>query len=496
MLRDGFQPQPPARTAALMSKRFNRGRWHTMKAISDPVSVAQRAISAVLRPRTRPWWLVRRGWVCCLVQLLRAGQCPAIDVGAPYVDIQDYFTQTKFHGTVRAYFFERAYTNPNAVDQNAFNLGGTAGLVTAPLFGWQAGLTLGSTNSLGLNPEDPKRVDATLPAGTIYMLTESYLQWRHAYFTVRGPDQIIDTPWISPSDSRIKPSAFRGVYGEARPFADFEPLADLSFVGLRAFDFNGRAESTFTPTNLYMPGHAGGSSLAALGGETTPGVQAYALKWGRRGAPFNAQLWWHQFYNFSQLLWVDLSYIHKSQAGIDPIFGFQFANQTGDGENTIAQAGRGSAGRTQAVGILAGVDTGYLRVTAAYNGITSEKGAFGNGDLLSPYSTGYATDPLYTTQMIGGMIEKQSAGSAFKVAATAFLLDNQIKAILSYARYYIIPTSTYTAEPSELDFDVAYSFSKASMLDGFSVRNRFGVQIGDRTRAHFFYNRVQLQYQF
>ena len=423
-------------------------------------------------------------------------QSQATDMEAAYTGFVDYLNQTKFHGNLRAYFFERAYTNPTAIDQNAFSLGGYAGLVTAPLYGFQAGLTLGAANSLGLNPEDPKRVDSTLPGDTVYVLTEAFLQWKHKYFTVRGPDQILDTPWIMPSDSRMKPSAFRGVYGEAYPFADFEPLKDVTFIGLKVVDFNGRAEGTFTPTNLYIPGHAGGSSLNQLAGETTPGAQAFALKYGKKGGPFNGQLWWHQFHNFSQLLWLDASYVHKTDTGFDPIFGLQFANQTGDGENTIAKAGKGSAGNTQAVGVLAGVDTPYVRLTVAYNGITSQKGAFANGDLLSPYSTGYSTDPLYTTQMIGGMIEKQSAGSAFKIAATSFFLDKQIKAILSYARYYILPTSSYTSEPSEIDFDAAYSFPKSSFLNGFSIRNRFGVMMGNRADGHFYYNRVQIQYQF
>lgn len=413
-----------------------------------------------------------------------------------YAGITDYFSQTQFHGNLRAYFFERAYSKDTALDQNAFSLGGYSGLVTAPFYGFQAGLTLGAANSLGLNPENSKQVDATLPAGTVYTLTEGYLQWTHKYFMVRGPDQIIDVPWIMASDSRMKPSAYRGVYGEAYPFADFEPLKDLYLIGLNVFDFNGRAEGTFNASNLYIPGHAGGSGISALEGQEAPGASAYALKYGKKGDNLNAQLWWHQFINFSQLLWMDINYVHKNKSGYNPIFGIQFANQTGDGENTIELAGNGAAGNSQAYGILAGLDTPYARLTAAYNGITSDAGSFANGDLLSPYSTGYSTDPLYTTQMIGGMIEKQSSGSAFKVAATAFLLDQQIKGIVSYARYFITPTSTYQAEPNETDLDVTYSFSKNSGLDGLSIRNRFGVMTGNVNYGHFYYERFQIQYQF
>ena len=383
-----------------------------------------------------------------------------------YNGISDYFSQTHYHGNIRAYFFERAYSKDTALDQNAFSLGGFAGLVSAPFYGFQAGLTLGAANSLGLNPENPKQVDATLPAATVYTLTEGYLQWTHKYFMVRGPDQIIDVPWIMASDSRMKPSAYRAIYGEAYPFVDYEPLKDLYFIGLNVFDFNGRAEGSFNASNLYIPGHAGGSGINALEGQEAPGASAFAIKYGKKGGDLNAQMWWHQFINFSQLLWLDVNYIHKNQSGYNPIFGIQFANQAGDAENTIALAGKGAAGNSQAYGILAGLDTPYVRLTAAYNGITSDAGTFANGDLLSPYSTGYSTDPLYTTQMIGGMIEKQSSGSAFKVAATAFLLDQQIKGIVSYARYFITPTSTYQDEPNETDIDITYSFGLSSVLCG------------------------------
>ena len=436
------------------------------------------------------------GHVFLLLILISFGVSAETQDHHEYNGITDYFSQTRFHGNLRAYFFERAYSKETALDQNAFSLGGYGGLVTAPFYGLQAGLTLGAANSLGLNPESTARVDATLPAGTVYTLTEGYLQWQHRYFLVRGPDQIIDVPWIMASDSRMKPSAYRGVYGEAYPFADFAPLKDLYFVGLNVFDFNGRAEGTFNASNLYIPGHAGGSGIAALQGQEAPGASAFALKYGQKGDNLNAQLWWHQFINFSQLLWLDVNYIHKNPSGYNPIFGIQFANQTGDGENTIALAGNGQAGNSQAYGLLAGLDTPYARFTAAYNGITSQADAFGNGDLLSPYSTGYSTDPLYTTQMIGGMIEKQSSGSAFKVAATTFLLDQQIKGILSYARYFITPTSTYQSEPNETDLDITYSFSKDSGLDGLSIRNRFGVMTGNVNYGHFYYERFQIQYQF
>lgn len=415
--------------------------------------------------------------------------------GAYYESFGDFLRQTKFHGNLRSYYFSRTYTG-EATNQYAYSLGGYAGLLTAPLYHFQAGLTLGAGNSLGLNPANPAAVDTTLPGGTVWVLTEAFLQYRHEYLTLRGPDQILDTPWINPSDSRIKPSAYRAFYGELTPFADYAPLKGLSFVGLRVFEFNGRAEGSFSPTNLYFPGHAGGSPVSALYGKSTPGALAFGLKYGSPGKPLTAQLWYNKFIDFSQLLWFDGSFVHKTGTGFDPLFGFQFGSQWSDGNNLLAQVGRGAAGNIQIYGLLAGIDTPYVRLTASYNGITRQNGAFGNGALLSPYTTGYATDYLYTTQMIGGMIEMQSPGSAFKVAATSYLMDKQIKVLVSYGGYYIAPTSTFTANPYETDVDVTYSFPKSSGLDGLSIRNRFGWQNGNIQRQDFFYNRLQIQYQF
>ena len=424
-----------------------------------------------------------------------------------YTDVVDWLSQTEFHGTLRAYFFERADSGINAPPaQNSFSLGGTLGVKTASLYGWQVGLTLGGANSLGLNPKgsawytNPRHYhfDQSVPAGTVYVLKEAYLKFAHEYFLLRGPDQVIDVPWIMASDSRITPSAYRGAYGEIYPFKDFDWGKDITFVGLRVFDFNGRSDGTFNATNLYMPGHMNGQlGLPELAGQTTPGAQAYALKYGKKEDALNAQLWWHQFYNFSQLWWLDANYVLKTGADFDPIFGFQFADQSPDGSNTLALAKQGVAASTQAYGALVGVDTPWVRLTGAYNNILAKSGTFQNGNLVSPYSWGYSTDPLYTTQMINGIIEKNTAGQAWKVAATSYFLDKQVKVLLSYAQYYLAAPNKFSHSHSdETDFDVTYNFAKDSILNGLSIRNRLGVAQSNITRGHDYYERFQIQYQF
>ena len=418
--------------------------------------------------------------------------------GNTYLDIGDYLKQASFHGNLRAYFFLRAYSNSRTIDNHAFSLGGYAGLLTAPLYNFQLGLTLGAANSLGLNPRTPTHVDVTLPGDTIYVLSEAFAQYRNKYFFVRGPDQIIDTPWIMPSDTRMTPSSFRGVYAEISPFADYAPLKDLRLVALTVTDYNARSDGHFAATNNFIPGVNGGQPYAALAGQSAPGATAFALKYGAKGDPLIAQLWWHQFYNFSQLLWLDVAYTHKTGIGYDLLFGIQFANQTTDGTNLLKLTGQGAAADTQSYGALMGVSTPFLKLSAAYTGIIAKKDSFERGDLVSPYSAGFGTDPMYTTQQLGGgLVEKQSAGNSFKVAATSYFLDDQIKAVVSYAGYYFTPYATFIeGKSAETDVDITYSFPKSSMVDGLSIRNRLGVMTGNANFGHFYYNRFQIQYQF
>ena len=410
--------------------------------------------------------------------------------------IEGFFGQTVIKGHLRAYFFTRDYNNPSPyqIDQQAFSLGGYLGLLTPSVYGLQSGLTLYTANSLGLNPVNPDQIDTTLPGNTLYALGEAFLRYKNEFITLQGPEQVIDTPWVGPADGRMLQSTFRGFYGA------LTPLDNASISGFRLTDFKGRDEGVFAPSNLYYPGYAGGSPVQGLQNHATSGAQGVSLQYGmdkpdKPDNPIRAQFWWNQFFNFSNLLWLDSRYTCKTDDGLNPFIGFQFANQSGDGENYLQLYGnRGKAGNVQAYGVIAGLDMlSWLSIQAAYNAVGAQKGAFANGDLLSPYSTGYATDPLYTTSMIGGMIEKQAPGQAFKVAATAWFYGKQLKTLASFAEYYVLP---YANNQSEFDLDITYSFPKNHTLSGLSIRDRLGLLTGNTDYSQFYYNRVMIEFVF
>ncbi len=403
-----------------------------------------------------------------------------------YDEIANFLGQSTIDGDIRNYYFSRNFHEvPTGFDdpsQSAYSLGGNIRILTAPfLGGFQVGAALYSAQDLGLNSDNPKHVDQTLPGDSVTVLGQLYLQYKRENFLIRAGDQLINTPWLGPSDSRMIPATYRGFYGT------WNPNPDLTFSGLRIFEFKSRVADGFSATNLYNPANLG-QGIAALGNTTDDGAQALGVNY--KTETIAAQLWGYQFFDFAKLLYGDAQYTFKNHSGFNPLLGIQGLAEGGDGDNILAQVSSGQAS-SNALGAIIGVEMPIARVTVAWNKVFSANDAFKNGDIVSPYTAGYASDPLYTTSMIAGLVEK-APGNAFKIAGTFFAFDKKLTFTTSYARYY---TQPYFANTQETDFDITYAF-KSKPLKGLSIRNRLGIQTGDPSKGTFYYNRVMLQYSF
>ncbi|HVV68992.1 MAG TPA: OprD family outer membrane porin [Gammaproteobacteria bacterium] len=410
----------------------------------------------------------------------------ATGVDSLYDEIVHFLDQTTIDGDIRSYYFSRNFhevpSEFNDPSQAAYSLGGNIRILTAPVLGgFQAGAALYTAQDLGLNSDNPKHVDPTLPGDNITVLGQLYLQYKRGDFLIRGGDQLINTPWMGPSDSRMIPATYRGVYGT------FTPNPDLTISALRIWEFKSRVADGFSATNLYNPANFG-QGIKALGDTTDDGAQALGVNYKTERVA--AQLWGYQFFDFGKLLYGDAQYTFINHSKINPLFGVQGLTEGGDGDNILGQVADGSA-NSNALGAIAGIEAPIGRFTIAWNKVFSEDGAFHNGDIVSPYTAGYASDPLYTTSMIAGLVEK-APGDAFKIMGTVFAFDKKLTLSASYAKYYTEPFFVNTAET---DFDVTYAF-KSKPLKGLSLRERLGIQTGDPSKGTFYYNRLMLQYSF
>lgn len=305
----------------------------------------------------------------------------------------------------------------------------------------------------------------------------------------------MNTPWLSDSDSRLLPATYQGVY------TDVTPIKNLHFYGLREFRWKSHTSGNYYRDNLYyQPTFSGDSmyggsytgSLAANAPSTT-GTLAFGASYALDG--LKAQTWYYKFYQFANMFYGDASYTLKTGTGYNPFVGAQFVHEWGNnsllnGVTLDTQTGNGV--NSTAFGVKAGINSPFGQIMLGYNQIDPHSGAIGGGAIISPYTVGYATDPLYTTAMIRGLVE-MGPGHAWKIKYTNRFFNKQILLIAAFAHFYTnyYGTSNYTY------LDVTY-FPKG-MFKGLDIRDRIEVGNGGTLNPgnqSFVYNRVMLQYNF
>ncbi len=436
--------------------------------------------------------------------------------------LTDFFKQSKIDGQIRSYYFSRDYgaSGPNTFNQDAFALGGMLNIQTAPfLGGFGAGVSFYTANALGANdfsgaPTYP-HLDATLMGArqSLNALGQAYLQFAiPKMLLIRAGDQVINTPWLNNSDSRLLPATYQGIY------AEYSPISAVKLYGLREFRFKSRTSSDYFKDNNYYPATFSGDTL--YGG--SPALSASApqtsgtLAFGASADVFGlkAQAWYYDFYQFANTFYGDANYTVKTGTDFDPFIAAQIMRQWSnssllDGTKINNSSIPATSVNNTSWGVQVGLNysafsnvIGKGQLAWSYNEILPHTGAVGGGAIVSPYTVGLATDPLYTTSMIRGLVEL-GPGNAWKVKWTQNLLDKSILLMAAFARYH-----TYFQGASNNTYlDVTYFLP--GMFKGFSVRDRVEVSNGlcayngclgngaGFNKSHsFIYNRVMLTYTF
>ncbi len=422
-----------------------------------------------------------------------AGAGSAADAGT----LKDFLLNSKMDGQIRAYDFNRFFGH-NTTNLSAFSLGGYVNVHTAPIGGFSADLGFYTANSLGANSTNP---DVTLmgKGSTINALGQAYLQYQMpSIFMVRVGNQTLNTPWVNTSDSRLIPATYQGV------FAEVTPLSHWNIYGMRITRWKSRTSSDYDKDNLYYPStfngdHMWGGNSVVLS-DTSPqaqGILAFGTSYKNMG--ISAQTWYYDYYHFANMFYGQASYTYRTGSGIDPFAGAQVsreweANSLLNHLNIDSSPGQGV--NSTAWGLVLGVNYdpasaifGKGQLSWAYNQLGYHAGAVGGGAIVSPYTVGYATDPLYTTSMIRGLVEMGS-GNAWKVKWTQHFADNQLLFIAAYASYHLHSAGN----ANDIYGDLTYF--PQGFFKGLSIRDRVEVAHGDIPTGYFIYNRVMLTYDF
>lgn len=382
-------------------------------------------------------------------------------------------------GNLRFYSFSRNYTNSQLTNLHSTSLGGKLKVATSSQEGFGAALAVYFAQDVGLNNHDQngKYINPLL-MGTgygIYIPGEAYLQYKTPAFLARVGNQSIDNPWINPSDGFMIPNLYRGAV------ASYTPFEGMQVEGERILSFKNRTSSGFDNNTLfalpYDNPHFTGSSN---------GAEVLGMNYKREG--ISAKAWLYRFCDFAKLAYVQGGY-KFSMPGMSPFADVQYMRETGDGAQLLGAVNSNAYGAKAGFFLPDKMGSLYF----AYNKVPKQLIAgISNGNLLSPYTQVYNTDPLYTTIMNYGLVSSRAAGHAWQLGTNLKLLDEKLDTTISFSRYV---TEPYVADVNAFMLDIAYHLS--DLLQGITVRDRFGYEHGLKTwGSSYIDNRIMLQYAF
>jgi hypothetical protein len=449
-----------------------------------------------------------------------ASAAPALNSGgiSGSSPIENWLDQGSFSGTIRAYDFDRLYGSPQVPNQSAFSVAGIFNLQSAPILNsFEAGISLFTASALGLNNRSRTassfpHLDTTLmgPDNDLTALGQAYVQYKKPWILIRVGDQELNTPWVGASDSRVLPATYQAVFGEVTP------MKSLHLFGFRQLAFKSRTSSTYFQDNLYYPSTFDGDSSfgggTALNGDAPKARGTLAVGANYNANGLKAEAWYYDFYDFANMFYSDAKYTLDTGRGIRPYVAGQFLREwdadsllNADRFGTAIDGVKGNGVNATAFGAQVGLDYtlnssafGEGNIALSYNSLLSHPGSIGGGAIVSPYTIGYGTDPLYTTALIRGLVEL-GPGDAKRIALSQHLFDNHILAVLAFTRF----DTKLNGGSNDTYVDIIYF--PGGKFEGLSIRDRMEVsnasfQLNNGATGNqghsFIYNRVMLQYNF
>lgn len=204
----------------------------------------------------------------------------------------------------------------------------------------------------------------------------------------------------------------------------------------------------------------------ATGSTTTAGTVALGSTWNGWNNNLNFRLWGYQFNNYSNLLYADSDLNLKANNQLSFTISAQGAYQFGSTNNMLNNNGFGQNIQSNMLGLQLGMTYDWFNLKLGYNNIWGPSEGAMNGNIISPYTYTLATDPLYTTSWITGLVDR-SAGQALKIAPTISFLDDalQIGASAAYFQTSFVPSAR------EYDLTISYAIPQ---IKGLTIFGGYG----------------------
>ena len=417
-----------------------------------------------------------------------------LDGGHVSGDLRLYDFGRDYAGTASNTPTGSPYTGKNIFnfkDMNAVSLGGKIKWESADLDGFSAAAALYFAYDIGMNnyTYNPNKLYAAnynypylnpLLMGvnrTVDTLGEAYIQYKNPWLISKVGNQTIDNPWVNSSDGFMIPNLYQAVT------ATVTPITGLQFEGDRVLRYKNRTVTDFQEYNLSALPY---DKIVYNG--TNSGTADIGASY--KDDRYLAQAWLYHFYGFANMTYLEGGY-KLPGADFVPFANVQYVHETGNGD--IGTVNAAVYGAKLGIDLPRGWGNVYIAYNrAANNNVQSSTGIVSDGNLFSPYTQIYNTDPLYTTVMNYGLVSARAAGYAWLVGATLHPLGPTLDITPTVSNYYTAP---YVATSRAYMLDIAYHLNGA--FKGLTIRDRLGIEHDiPLLGSAYVDNRVMLQYTF
>jgi hypothetical protein len=376
-------------------------------------------------------------------------------------------------------------------------------------------------------------IDNSLPGYSLETF-EYYVKYTEPSAAITIGNQLLNKAWMPASDSRIKPALYQGGDGTIN-------LSRTLSLGLtRITRFEDRTESTFDQCTLLTctmtPAGVGSGGEFKSTTPITTGADRVNLNF-KPTSHTTVATEQYFFQNIANLTYVEAKSFYVPQSSANPFFGFQFVNENQTGTAILGKVENQTIGAQLGTNVAKNVvftlgadyapwnydnvyassasaaEAKYFQPGGGTNTVVEANDTNGTatnavelspglyrvayGGIASPYSDSYTSDPLYTTSISQGMVDRRSAGTTLK-GTLAYTGMRKRLLFLASEGIYDYDTSFARNRTYEFDADLTFNFSAArpGAYHGFSIRERFADRTQPTLPFNFIYLRHQIQYSF
>ncbi|MBP9742273.1 MAG: hypothetical protein KBD37_02845 [Burkholderiales bacterium] len=358
-------------------------------------------------------------------------------------------------------------TTSNSVN---FSYGSNIFVQTGSAAGFSFGGNLAIINpyfSPQINGTNPSALDGYLPANQVVFPNELFTEYKLPnLLQIDAGWLYINTPWVTSVNSEaLQQPTYQGI------LLNYQMTANILWTAMALNGYMPISATGFSGLTLYNQNFNTATQTPNIHNYPSPGTIALGMQYGNNTL-WKSSLWGYQFQDYANLLYGDTKYIlnidprvsyltFAAQAAVEGANGANVTNSS----NAFASSGYGTP-QSNMIGLQFGVNYDWLGFFASYNSVFGNSTAYQSGGLVSPYTYQYGIDPMYTSSLLGGLIEK-SAGSALKLGPSFTFFDKTLMVAPSFTQFW---TSPY---PSSTEWDMVATYN-LPQVRGLSFNGFFG----------------------